>query len=322
MTVHVTKKDAAISNVGADDEFPGRFRVVLSAPTKDRDGETLLPEDWKQPLPSKITFDQDHGMSVATTVGSGVPRIDGKSGEMIVEGTYSSLPRAQEVRTLVNEGHIDRTSVAFMTERVPQKDGTTKRVRELLNGAFVAIPSNREAVVLDSKGAKAGARNSAKDMESIQAIHDAAQGLGAVCSNSAGIGGDAGKSFVVVATKDADTEADSNPLDLIAATDAGIDQAIDLLSQVADSLLPEAAQALALLQAADAAVDECMELLGIPDPDEGEGESETGAAPDGAPGAAKSAPGAKSGAAPTSDDTELRKKDAARFLALQRLADI
>lgn len=180
----VQHKDAKIEN-GPGDEFPGSFSVILSAPTKDRDGEVLNPEDWKQPLPEHITFDADHGMSVATTVGSGVPRIDAESGNLIVDGTYSSLPRAQDVRTLVNEGHIRTTSVAFMSEPTTSKDGKPGKVRELLNGAFVAIPSNREALVLASKGVKVGARNNSKDATAIQAIHDHAAGLGASCSSKA-----------------------------------------------------------------------------------------------------------------------------------------
>jgi hypothetical protein len=179
--MNVIRKDATITNT--DEEFPGSFEVVLSAPTEDRDGETLLPEEWKQPLPSHITFDVDHGMSVATTVGSGVPSIN-DAGELVVAGTYSSLPRAQEVRTLVNEGHIKTTSVAFMTEPSETKDGKKTTVRELLNGAFVAIPSNREALVLSSKGVKAGARNSAADASVIQSMHDAAVSLGADCSGA------------------------------------------------------------------------------------------------------------------------------------------
>lgn len=174
-------KAAAIKNTGDDGEFPGSFEVILSAPTKDRDGDTLLPGDWKQPLPERITFDADHAMSVAGTVGSGVPRIDEETGNLIVTGTYSSLPRAQEVRTLVNEGHINTTSVAFMTEPATDKDGKPSQVRELLNGAFVAIPSNREALVLSSKALKTGARNSQKDAALIQSMHDAAIGLGAEC---------------------------------------------------------------------------------------------------------------------------------------------
>lgn len=169
-------KSASIENV--DDEFPGTFRVVLSAPTKDRDGDTLLPEEWQQPLPEHITFDIDHGMSVMTTVGSGVPSID-DAGRLIVDGTYSSLALAQDTRTLVKEGHIKTTSVAFMTVPSSKKDGKT--VRELLNGAFVSVPSNREALVLESKSAtsKVGARNSSTDAERIQQIHDLALELGA-----------------------------------------------------------------------------------------------------------------------------------------------
>jgi hypothetical protein len=277
--MQVTKKDAAIENTGKDEDFPGSFRVVLSAPTKDRDGETLRPEEWKQPLPDHITFDQDHLMSVAGTVGSGKPSIDEKTGNLIVEGTYSSLPRAQEVRTLVKEGHINRTSVAFMTERQPQKDGAPDRiVRELLNGAFVAIPSNREAVVLDAKGLKAGARNSAADAEKIQSIHDSAVTLGADCSGA--------KSLRV---KDADTEDATDPVALIQATDAAIDEAIDTLATLDQESLPaEVQQAISLIQAADAAVDELMDALGIVDPDEDAGAS--GAPETPASGAEKSAP--------------------------------
>ena len=177
--MNITRKDATITNT--DDAFPGEFEVVLSAPTKDRDGETLLPEEWKTPLPDRITFDADHGMSVASTVGSGVPTLN-DAGELKVSGTYSSLARAQEVRTLVNEGHIRTTSVAFMTEKSPQKDGKGTVTRELLNGAFVAVPSNREALVLSSKGAKAGARNSKTDQAHIQAAHDSLASAGATCA--------------------------------------------------------------------------------------------------------------------------------------------
>lgn len=190
MGVNVIKKDAAIEPLGDADAMPGQFRVILSAPTEDRDGDTLLPDEWKTPLPEHITFDQDHGMSVATTVGSGKPYInddgqvpDAPKGALIVDGTYSSLGRAQEVRTLVNEGHITKTSVAFMS--VPSTTKSGKRMRELLNGAFVAVPSNREASILESKSAerKAGARNNSDDAKRIQDMHDLAGELGASCSS-------------------------------------------------------------------------------------------------------------------------------------------
>lgn len=312
--MNVTRKDATITNT--TDEFPGAFEVILSAPTKDRDGDTLLPDEWKQPLPDHITFDSDHGMSVATTVGSGKPEIDPESGNLIVRGTYSSLPRAQEVRTLVNEGHIRTTSVAFMTEKT-QKDGVSVTERELLNGAFVAIPSNREALVLSSKGLKSGARNSASDAAHIQAIHDHATALGA--THDAPDAGDDTKSIFAAAVgrKDADVEDGNNPVDLISATDAAIDQALDLFATVDPAELPPAiVQAIALIQAADASIDELMDVVGIPDPDEDAADS--GATDTPAAGAEKSAPAAGVKVAPVEDaDSDAVTAEQLETLALQ-----
>jgi len=189
----VTKAIAEIVPGTDDATTPnGTFEVILSAETKDRDDETLRREDWKQPLPDHITFDTDHGMSVASTVGSGAPRIEA-DGTLRVSGEYSSIARGQEIRTLVNEGHIRTTSVAFLTTSGSKAAG--RKTRELLNGAFVAVPSNRDTVVLSSKAwaaledetavaAKAGARNSATDASRLQSIHDLATEAGATCSGA------------------------------------------------------------------------------------------------------------------------------------------
>ena len=297
----IIKKDATITNT--DEAFPGSFEVILSAQTKDRDGDTLLKDGWKLPLPEHITFDSDHGMTVEKTVGSGMPRIDEETGNLIVSGTYSSLPRAQEVRTLVNEGHIRTTSVAFMSEKT-QKDGATVSVRELLNGAFVAIPSNREALVLSSKGLKAGARNSKADAEKVQGIHDHAAALGADCAAPA-------KSF---SRKDADTEDATDPGATAQAVDAAIDEAIDLFASVDITSLPaEVQQAIALVQAADAAVDELLDALGVVDPDEDAAASGADPAPaSGAP----AAPVAGVRSAPVAD----ADSDAVMVKSLEELA--
>jgi len=396
----IIRKSATISNT--DEEFPGSFRVILSAPTLDRDGDTLLPEEWKTPLPDHITFDIDHGMSVATTVGSGTPYLndagqvpEAPAGAIIVDGKYWSGDLGQETRSKVGEGHIKTTSVAFMTEKSQQKDGSTVLKRELLNGAFVAIPSNREALVLNSKSlaTKAGARNSASDAAHIQAIHDHATALGAAhdtgedapeeksfrgrtlkavdgsfeqnqqavndalsalyqsddawawpiatfpdsvvfrVSGSADAGqwqasytlnGDgtatlgtpervnlveqivtSGKGY---RRKDADVDDANDPADLISATDAAIDQAIDLFASVDLTDLPPAiAQAVALVQAADAAIDELMDLVGIPDPDEDADDSGASSAP--ASGAAHAAPDAGVKAAPAEDAASITDDD-------------
>ena len=138
-----------VKAVEDETEPNGSFDVILSSPTLDRDGEVIDSKVF-EPLPDHITFDIDHGMSTATTVGSGTPFYDGDV--LRVKGTYSSIPRAQEVRTLVREGHIRTTSVAFMSAKREEKDGVQHITRaELLNGAFVPIPSNRESVVLSAK---------------------------------------------------------------------------------------------------------------------------------------------------------------------------
>ncbi len=193
MTLPIVTKAVAEISPGPDDATTpnGTFEVVLSAETKDRDGETLLRDEWATPLPDHIPFDVDHGMSVASTVGSGTPRLEA-DGTLRVSGEYSSIDRGQEVRALVNEGHIRTTSVAYLTSTGTKAAG--RKTRELLNGAFVAIPSNRDAVVLSSKAwsaleaeTKAGARNSAADTERLQSIHDLAAESGATCSGTKGL---------------------------------------------------------------------------------------------------------------------------------------
>lgn len=131
----------------------GEFEAILSMPTLDRDAEIIDPYAFA-PLPTKITIDVDHGMSVAATVGSGTPYYT-PDGVLMVRGTFASTPRAQEVRTLVREGHVDRMSVAYRAARyeIDPGDGVMHlRSGELLNAAIVAIPANREAAITAVKG--------------------------------------------------------------------------------------------------------------------------------------------------------------------------
>lgn len=275
MTTTIVRKNAlAAIEPGPDDaDSPnGSFHIILSTAAKDRDGEQLLPTEWETPLPTRITMDVDHGMSVATTVGSGIPTIE-DDGKMHVRGTYASIPRAQEVRALVNEGHVTKTSVAFLRKTSTDAKGVKTTRRELLNGAFVAVPANDEANVLASKNVegKEGRRNNAGDAKAIQSIHDTASSLGASCAMKS------------VRRKDADTEDQSDPGALAQGVDAAIDQAIDLIASVMDiTSLPEPIQqAIALIQSADATVDELLDALGVPDPDEddsGDAASATAAA--------------------------------------------
>lgn len=179
------KKSQVICEVksldGADPN--GSFEAILSAPTLDRDGEVIDARAF-EPLPERIPIDIDHGMTVATTVGSGEPYYDGDV--LKIRGTFSSIPRAQELRTLVTEGHVARMSVTFMDAERSTKDGVPHVTRaELLNAAFVPIPSNREAAVLVAKAfAPTAEEVKATKADRLQTIHDLAVQNGAACDAS------------------------------------------------------------------------------------------------------------------------------------------
>jgi HK97 family phage prohead protease len=186
----VTKAVGLVDTTETEDAN-GAFEVVLSAATLDRDGEVIDSRAF-DPLPDHIPFDIDHDMTVTKTVGSGKP-FYAEDGSLRVKGTFASTALAQEVRSLVSEGHIRTTSVTFMAaDREKDAKGVTHvKTAELLNGTFTPVPSNREAVVLSSKAfaavtdEKAGARNSATDQQNIQAAHDALVSLGAICGAEA-----------------------------------------------------------------------------------------------------------------------------------------
>lgn len=140
-----------------DDKFgpTGGFTAVLSTPSEDRDGDRLMRDEWKEFTQERYPLDMDHGMSVADTVGSFVPYFDGD--RMMMDAVFAKTAKAQDVRALVTPDengirHISSVSVAFMTDKT-KKSGEPKR--ELLNAGIVAIPSNRDAVILASKAASA-----------------------------------------------------------------------------------------------------------------------------------------------------------------------
>lgn len=160
----------------------GEFEAILSVPTKDRDGEIIDARAF-EPLPEYIPIDVDHGMSVTTTVGSGVPFYDGDI--LKLRGTFATTPLGQEVRTLVVEQHIRKMSVAFMAaQRGEDEDGVPHILKaELLNAAIVAIPSNREADILAAKALEVAEAKASKGA-TIQQIHDLTVAGGADCKHA------------------------------------------------------------------------------------------------------------------------------------------
>lgn len=200
MDMHIERKSFVIDPESVTDASPekpyGGFKAIASDETRDRDLENLYQDEWITPLPDHITIDIDHGMSVATTVGSAHPYFEGN--ELWIDASFSSIERAQETRALVLEKHIRTVSVAALVDR-SQKSGKPRR--ELLNVGIVAVPANRNAIIFDAKSfeaanraesiddaavkfllaVKAGTAAGSSDGAMVQAIHDAAGHLGAAC---------------------------------------------------------------------------------------------------------------------------------------------
>lgn len=218
----MNKMIATIKTLGSTDG-PGEFEAILSMPTVDRDGEIIDARAF-EPLPARINIDVDHAMTVEKTVGSGVPYYDGDV--LKIKGTFASTQLGQDVRTLVNEGHIDSLSVAYMSAvyETDQKTGIPHLRRgELLNAGIVGIPANREAIITMSKSyaasavelaeavTKAGARHSTKDLAHIQSAHDALAALGAACATKSSEGSDAPTDTDGKAAEVADTKSPTAP---------------------------------------------------------------------------------------------------------------
>lgn len=153
-----------------NDSGPGTFHAIISSEKRDRDGDQLWADEWETPLPDHIQIVGDHDNNhIMSTIGSGAPTF--KDGKIHVEGAYADTDYAQNARKLVNGKHLRHLSVAYREKR-GEKGAVS---RELINASFVNVPSNTDAVVLESKSANLDGQGSA------QAIHDMAHAMGAEC---------------------------------------------------------------------------------------------------------------------------------------------
>lgn len=159
----------------------GEFEAIASAPTLDRDGEVIDAGAFN-PLPAEVPIHAYHYFS--DPIGKGQPFYEGDT--LKIRGTFASTPRAQEMRQLVVDGAVPAVSVGFMIRNDEEVDGVKHITSaELLEVSLVSVPALREARILAVKSAdvdlKRGARNSEKDAERLQQIHELAVANGAAC---------------------------------------------------------------------------------------------------------------------------------------------
>jgi len=195
----IEKKTFAIAEVKSapSDNANGEFEIIMSTDSLDRDGESILKGAF-EPLPDSVPVHAFHDFH--DPVGRAVPSYD-DDGRLVGHGFFASTQRAQEIRQLVADGVIGHSSVGFMAaERKAPGEGEDGPIQiegaELLEVSFVSVPSNRDAAVLMVKGldekkptpldvfGKSGARNSSKDSDRLQTIHDLAVENGAKCAHT------------------------------------------------------------------------------------------------------------------------------------------
>lgn len=131
----------------------GGFRVVISTPAVDRQGESVDQNLWdlesylKNPV---VLWAHDYGslpIGVATNLEKQV--VDGQAA-LVAEGKFApeeANPFAQQVRRLYDAGILRATSVGFIPSSM-RMDGKSESGNELLEFSFVPVPANAEALSL------------------------------------------------------------------------------------------------------------------------------------------------------------------------------
>lgn len=142
-----------VKTAGAVSATPGGFTAVASTPDLDRDGEIIDPGAFS-PLPKSVPLLAFHDR--AAPIGVCRPRYD-EGGRLMIDATFASTARAQEVRQLVKDGAATSVSVGFIiARRTKDKSGVVHIAEaELLEVSVVAIPSNRAAVITAQRSPKA-----------------------------------------------------------------------------------------------------------------------------------------------------------------------
>lgn len=154
----LTKKEAQdiLSKANWDDEqYTIRFKITNES--VDRDGEVIKADgiDWKHFDKNPVIL-IDHKYTVASIAGKAINReTKGKDTFLDVQ-LAKGVPAGELVKTLHEQGMIKGVSIGFMPLERNPNDRSEITKSEALEASFVAIGSNREALIEDQKLYKKG----------------------------------------------------------------------------------------------------------------------------------------------------------------------
>ena len=170
------------------DGQPGEFRAVFATfNVVDKDGDITLPGAFKEGQSVRIAS-WNHGWG-NLPVGRG--EIHSDQTEAWVEGQFFLQTAAgkEHYETIKALDELGEWSYGFRIEkwsfqRPESPEGNTVRILEKLDVIEVSPVMQGAGIGTHTADIKVGRRNNARDLEDIQAVHDAAARLGATCSNS------------------------------------------------------------------------------------------------------------------------------------------
>lgn len=135
---------------GNDSEYTIRFKITNES--VDRDGEVIKADgiDWKHFDKNPVIL-IDHKYTVASIAGKAIKREKKGKDTFLDVQLAKGVPAGELVKTLHEQGMIKGVSIGFMPLERNPNDRSEITKSEALEASFVAIGSNREALIEDQK---------------------------------------------------------------------------------------------------------------------------------------------------------------------------
>lgn len=139
-------KDRNVKELKGD----GRFKVIASCESVDRDGEVIMADGWdftnyiKNPVILWGHNYWDMNAIIGACDKISVEEIEGVKC-LVQEGLFANTPEGQKARQLYDDGMLKTVSVGFIPK---ERNGNVITKQELLELSFCAVPSNPDAVSL------------------------------------------------------------------------------------------------------------------------------------------------------------------------------
>lgn len=266
------KIKAAGVHEGTDE---GMFDAIVATYDLDSVGDRIIPGAFKETLDEWATSGDpipvywSHRMDdPAMNIGQVVEAAETDKGLAVKAQLDLDNPTAAQVYRLLKGRRVTQFSFAYdiedgaFVEEKGESPYYELRKLRLYEVGPTPIGANQATELLEVKGSGGQSltvevHNGTRD--DTKAIADTLRGALGAKATGDGPAEDTGEG----------DEADDDPNKLIAAVDAALDEAVSLVSDVDTTTLPqEVQQALDLVNGAEGLIDQAMDLLGIPDPDD------------------------------------------------------